>query len=140
MMGISPSSALDFIKDAGVEVRSIRPKGRPRRTVCPCGDPLGKDERNRCGPCQKIYLEDYHLNKKYGITREQRDALIQAQGGRCGLCDEEPKVFVVDHCHETGVVRGMLCVRCNLGLGRFGDNVAGLERAIAYLERGLIRG
>jgi len=41
----------------------------------------------------------------------------------------------LDHCHSTGVFRGWLCSKCNAGLGFFGDNLAGLEKAIAYLVR-----
>lgn len=140
MMGIDVTSVLKIVKEAHIEVRKIRPKGRPRRKDCSRCEVIleATDTSGKCAPCQKDYLQEYHLLKKYGITQQQRAAMVLAQGGRCALCDEIPKVLVVDHCHETGVIRGMLCIRCNLGLGRFGDNVEGLKRAIAYLERGLI--
>lgn len=75
----------------------------------------------------------------YGITPAQFDAMITAQGNRCPICsiefDGSPRQQHVDHCHETGVVRGILCRDCNLGLGRFADNTANLQGAIEYLVR-----
>jgi hypothetical protein len=56
----------------------------------------------------------------------------EAQGGLCKICGKE-KRLVVDHCHETGQVRGMLCFSCNTGIGQLGDSVDMLKAAIAYL-------
>jgi hypothetical protein len=79
------------------------------------------------------------LKRRYGITIEQFDAIVDAQKGQCALCQEPLKLGTksvhVDHCHETGRVRGVLCARCNLGIGRFGDTIQGPEKAIAYLRR-----
>lgn len=81
------------------------------------------------------------LQRRYGITIEQLNAIVEAQKGKCALCEEALKLGTksvhVDHCHETGKVRGVLCARCNLGIGRFGDTIHGLEKAIAYLKRSL---
>lgn len=83
------------------------------------------------------------LRKKYGISLEEYEALLEAQGGGCGICGapdplldpEAPKVaFAVDHCHETGKVRGVLCAPCNLGLGHFRDDPSRLRAAVAYLD------
>lgn len=81
------------------------------------------------------------LRRKYGITIDEFDALLAEQGGKCAICGAASpgarvKHFNVDHCHETGRVRGLLCFRCNGGLGSLGDTVEALERAIAYLKRG----
>jgi hypothetical protein len=43
--------------------------------------------------------------------------------------------FHVDHCHETGKIRGLLCHSCNTGIGKLGDNLEGLQKAVSYLER-----
>ncbi len=62
--------------------------------------------------------------KRYGITVEQYDAMLRQQNGLCAICGRAPKRFrlAVDHDHETGEIRGLLCTRCNLGLGWFRDD------------------
>lgn len=78
-----------------------------------------------------------HLLRTFGITSEQFDEMLAGQGGRCAICrTDEPGGkgnFHVDHCHDTGVIRGLLCTRCNQGLGYFGDDPNMLGRAIDYL-------
>ena len=72
------------------------------------------------------------------MTVEQFEQMFTDQGGRCAICgtdDFQGKRPHVDHCHTTGVIRGLLCVRCNQGLGNFRDSPAQLRAAIAYLER-----
>lgn len=73
------------------------------------------------------------------ITVEQFQALVAAQNGRCALCGKVPPKLHVDHCHDTGRVRALLCSTCNTGLGKFGDDPVRLEAAAAYL-RGLKKG
>ncbi len=83
-----------------------------------------------------------HLRRAYGITIAERDALLARQGGGCAIC-KKPVVFGrgfsdaghVDHCHETGKVRGILCARCNSALGKLGDSVESIRKEVlAYLE------
>lgn len=66
-----------------------------------------------------------------------RKRLRNKQGNRCAICgihfDMLNKEPAVDHCHETDIVRGLLCNSCNWGLGHFKDDVVRLESAIAYL-------
>jgi hypothetical protein len=79
--------------------------------------------------------------KAFGITPEEYAAMVVAQDGRCAICREEEtatargrvRSLAVDHDHETGAVRGLLCSRCNTALGLFRDNPALLLEAIAYL-------
>jgi hypothetical protein len=73
--------------------------------------------------------------RNYGITNEQFDALVIEQGGLCWICRDEMHTPHIDHDHETGRVRGLLCYRCNNGLGLFRDNPIALARAILYLLR-----
>jgi len=77
------------------------------------------------------------LLRQYGLTFKQYEAMLTACGGRCQICGGEPNghgQLHVDHCHETGKVRGLLCGSCNMGLGNLGDNAASLRRALEYLE------
>lgn len=74
---------------------------------------------------------------RYNISAETMDLLIREAAGRCQLCGEASEKLCVDHCHETGKVRGLLCYRCNTGLGHLRDSVRMLFRGITYLvERG----
>jgi hypothetical protein len=79
------------------------------------------------------------LRKQYGITPEQYDDMLQAQGHRCAICRTDAPggrgFWHVDHCHGTGRVRGILCHGCNTGLGNFRDNPVSLAYAIEYLKR-----
>ncbi len=74
--------------------------------------------------------------KTYGLTTEQWYAMLSAQGGTCAICGQPPKrkQLCVDHCHETGRIRSLLCHSCNGGLGYFKDKPELLARAIAYLD------
>lgn len=76
--------------------------------------------------------------KKFGISLEVFRNLMELQDGRCAICKHadltDPNFFpVVDHCHATGVVRGLLCLNCNQGLGKFKDDPTLLSAAINYL-------
>lgn len=81
------------------------------------------------------------LWNKYGLTLKQYDDLVEDQRGLCAICHQQPiylspdAVLHVDHDHETGLVRGLLCTTCNTGLGMFRDNIRLLAQAIVYLER-----
>lgn len=59
--------------------------------------------------------------------------LFEAQGSICAICGSDSGTFGVDHCHNTGAVRGILCRQCNAGLGMFRDSPDRLRRAIEYL-------
>lgn len=77
-----------------------------------------------------------HLLKAYGMTWEEYRVRLEAQQGRCLICqDELVGTPYVDHCHARGHVRGLLCRGCNSGLGMFRDNPDVLRRAIKYLQR-----
>lgn len=84
------------------------------------------------------YAKEYSLRKLYGLSLEQFNDMKQQQNNRCGICNCEfnTKNFpYVDHSHETGNVRGLLCSLCNLALGQFKDDEIYLSSAITYLRR-----
>lgn len=84
-------------------------------------------------------FEASRLRLAYGMTIEDWNLMFMRQSGCCVICrrhqTEVPKAKLqVDHCHASGVVRGLLCSDCNMGLGLFRDNAESLARAIHYLQ------
>lgn len=134
--------------------------GRTLKLCRDCGETKPLDEfhkgtgsgrrQNRCKPCavRRAYQWGrdnndkfrrnqlrYALKKKYGLTPERVDALMDAQQGRCAICRDEllSSNTAIDHCHVNGNVRGLLCRQCNTGLGMFRDDPKRLRAAIRYL-------
>lgn len=86
----------------------------------------------------RYHVANHWLLRKYGMTLEQRDALLANQEGKCAVCRTTTpggKGWVVDHDHVTGKVRGILCLTCNTGIGHLKDDVNVLKAAVVYLER-----
>jgi hypothetical protein len=74
--------------------------------------------------------------RRYGLTVAEYDSMFAAQDGKCAICDRaNDRRLCVDHDHETGAVRELLCDPCNQGLGRFGDDPDLMLKAIAYLRK-----
>ena len=73
--------------------------------------------------------------KLYGLSEEQYFELLDRAGGRCEVCQRAEGRLCVDHCHVTGEVRGVLCSRCNTGVGMLGDCAEGIRSALDYFER-----
>ena len=107
-----------------------------------------------CKPCERSRGRKYysdnrermkeHLRHKsrkilYGITKEQFESLIEKQNNSCAICGiKEPGGkgnWHVDHDHTTGIIRGLLCHKCNTGLGLFRESKLILSEAINYLEK-----
>lgn len=93
-----------------------------------------------CKDCTKERARASQLKSKYGISLEQYETMLQEQGSRCAICGTDVPAmgwvnFPVDHDHETGSTRGLLCNTCNIGLGAFKDSPFLLESAIVYLSR-----
>lgn len=81
--------------------------------------------------------------KTYGLTFESFDALLESQGGKCVICGTTEwggrwNRPCIDHIHgaKPVIVRGLLCIRCNRGLGEFSDDAENLQRAFQYLKKG----
>lgn len=85
---------------------------------------------------QKESLKRRRKEWFYGMDQGEYDDLFDAQGGKCAICGghEESVLLSVDHNHETGEVRGLLCRPCNSALGFFKDDPALVESALAYLK------
>lgn len=82
-----------------------------------------------------------HLKRNFGITVEEYDAMLERQGGVCAICNNpETKTTAdrienlsVDHCHQSGSIRGLLCRSCNRSTGQLGDTVEAVRRVLNYL-------
>lgn len=74
------------------------------------------------------------LKRKFGLTLERLEELKNLQGRRCLICKTKPAKLCIDHNHQTGIFRGLLCNNCNTGLGLFYDSPERLRAAANYLE------
>lgn len=97
---------------------------------------------SKCKICQKDkytnnkeryskHTKEGHYRRMYGISLEQRNEMIKDK--MCEICNEVPAIFI-DHCHTTNKIRGVLCRKCNSGLGFFKDSIKSMTKAIQYLE------
>ena len=111
------------------------------------GAALLKRNHNRCKKCYAAYQREYRARNGERVRANERkcaygpdadlDALMARQGNRCGICrtDTPPgRGWCIDHDHETGKVRGVLCHFCNVGLGNFRDDPDRLTAAIDWLK------
>lgn len=87
---------------------------------------------------------DKYLKRTYGISADKYNEMLQEQDHKCAVCGEEGFLMddkkhkvklVVDHCHTSGAVRGLLCHNCNRALGLLKDNPESLQKALEYLEK-----
>lgn len=86
----------------------------------------------------------YSIKRRFGLTEEQYDAMASAQANLCAICMQNRSVrptfkLSVDHDHESGAIRGLLCSNCNIGLGHFDDSPSLLRAAADYIERTKVR-
>jgi hypothetical protein len=80
-------------------------------------------------------VRQYALRYHYGLSLEQYNDMYMSQDGCCAICRKPEELLHVDHCHSTGIVRGLLCGVCNKALGTLGDSIEGIERALTYLKK-----
>jgi hypothetical protein len=108
-----------------------------------CGRPVPASRHQRRaegGVCSYLCQRIDQRARIYGITGRDCLQLLKRQGGLCAICgcsllDEGGWRINIDHDHRTGRVRGILCRRCNLGLGLFNDDPSRLARAAEYVRR-----
>ena len=104
-----------------------------------CNETSIKGYRDVCDTQEyKVARRKAYMKRTYGITPEDYDSRFIEQGGRCGICGKHQialsRSLVVDHCHHTGKIRGLLCHVCNVGIGALGDSADLLKNALRYLE------
>ena len=93
----------------------------------------------KCKACMTVYKREMHFIKTYGINLKEYQELLDKQGGCCAVCSSSGSGktsdrLVVDHCHSTGRVRGLLCWPCNIGIGMFKDREDLLVTVTDYLK------
>lgn len=104
-------------------------------------------KRAKCKSCRSVFQKAWYIANKekkqaysllynHGITLEEYNEKFESQEGLCFICksDNGELMLAVDHNHETGEIRSLLCNKCNLGLGYFNDNCELLQKAANYLE------
>ena len=101
----------------------------------------------KCRACNKASVRKYNIKAKYGIEASDVEVMLEEQNHKCDICCKPIELSLndqgsnydsracVDHDHETKKIRGILCVLCNMGLGKFKDDICSLERAIEYLNK-----
>lgn len=93
----------------------------------------GKD--GSCASCRAKENKEASFQKRYGITVNDYLKLYSEQKGCCAICNILLEILDVDHCHQSKIVRGLLCNNCNRGIGFFKDNPIFLRKAAEYLEK-----
>jgi hypothetical protein len=76
-----------------------------------------------------------HIKSRYSISQEDYAKLMSSTDGACEICGAVDKKLALDHNHDDGDIRGVLCRACNCGLGLFGDSIANLQKAMEYLKQ-----
>lgn len=98
-----------------------------------------KDYRKKYYLSERVYTKNWRLEKLYGITLEHYEQLFDNQKGGCAICGVHQSSIKtplhIDHDHKTKKVRGLLCHKCNRGIGLFQDSTDILQKAREYLER-----
>ncbi len=135
-----------FLKEVGARPSDHHQFRRPDRTK-----PWSKENsewllrvpRGEGSRKHNEYVRDANMRKKYRICIADYDRMLAEQGGVCAICGRKETAMhrgkvrrlAIDHCHDEGHVRGLLCYTCNQGIGYFQDSIEILSSAIAYLKR-----
>lgn len=138
-------------KDRKIRPRNPAAGGKKLCTSCRIIKPTseyfakGNSTQAFCKPCSLVkhkvwsdanrhVLADSKRQRAYGLKRGEYDQMVAKQKGRCKICKEETAKMHVDHCHDTGKVRGLLCQRCNTGIGQLRHSPRILKAAAHYLR------
>jgi hypothetical protein len=122
------------------EKRLLALKGREankRYRMSPHGKK--KTSERKKSDSAKARERQYLLKREYGLSVEEYNHMFTVQNGNCAICgcnqSELTRHLAVDHNHDTGLVRGLLCIPCNVGIGNLKDDVKRLQSAIDYLNK-----
>lgn len=88
----------------------------------------------KCRECVREYGRTRHYKERYGLSIKEVEDIKELKSQCCEICGDDENRLVVDHCHTSGEVRGVLCDSCNLGLGSFRESKENLISAISYLN------
>lgn len=123
--------------------KEVSKKSRGWGTSTWCATCSNEYERTRWNKLSQEQQRERWLKTKYGLTWQEYEALYKQQGGCCATCgtkidilkkDGTKDVACVDHCHTTGLVRGLLCNHCNRALGLVHDRRETLLKMVEYLD------
>jgi len=115
-------------------VYDLRKTVKSERKCSNCGDQNNLMRFHKlCKSCHVLQVSG--SKSRYGMSLRDFEDLKMEQNGKCRICLEQ-KPLVIDHCHKTGIIRGLLCHRCNLSIGSFKDNSNLLIRAAHHVENG----
>jgi len=90
---------------------------------------------SKCKVCDRMYQKDNDLRKKYNISLEDYASMHDTQDGRCAICfKRDTKMLAVDHDHQTGQVRELLCQKCNMALGLIDEDIDIMFMMIEYAK------
>ena len=113
---------------ASIQVKHSNLKNPNRRRI----------SSNRYQKNNPLKVKEAHLKYNYGISLDKYNQLFIAENGNCAICNKNQsnfkKALSVDHCHDSGLVRGLLCSKCNFFIGQANENVTYLQSAINYLK------
>lgn len=124
-------------------------KKEERKYICvDCGKDVDKlqKKRNRCGECLNIFIKTEQLKhrlKQFNLTIEEYNIMFVAQKNRCAICKDPETTIIngklislcVDHNHETGITRQLLCRRCNTTLGFMGEDIKIMRAMLKYIKK-----
>lgn len=111
------------------------------KNCCSLNSKKKKYKKRKPSERNKAFLSYYRrrltINKKFNLTTAELMEMMDNQKGCCLICgkslDNKNGRYCIDHCHNSGKVRGLLCVKCNSGLGMFNDNLNIIKNAVEYL-------
>jgi hypothetical protein len=145
MTGEQRAARRERVRELYRQSHPKRPRRQPPRRIPSCHPGKRHYSKNLCRLCydRQPRIRENHLMRTWGVASAEYVAWLDAQNGVWSICQQPPDhplAFAVDHDHGSMEIRGLLCKRCNSGLGMFSDNLDLLSRAVSYLSSPPVRG